>query len=173
MEPIETSLRMFGAPQAAEPLPWSWVSDQLASAGTYWVVSTAHPDPELDQWPHPRPVWGVWADCCLHLSIGSPTIRRQMGQHPDVTVHLESGTDVVIVEGLAVSDDRDETLRLKELYDAKYDWDYQVDPYGMFTLVQPDVIMAWRAAGPAGRDGFSHVGRWTFTWPNTPPPKRR
>ena len=163
MEPIEDHLGLRRG--RGDRLEWSWVSDQLAAAGTYWVVSQDDLDPEADQWPHPRPVWGVWVDNCLHLSIGSPVIRRQLGRHPDCTVHLESGTDVVIVEGLAISDDTRETLALKAAYDAKYDWDYGIEQYGVFTRVEPDAVMAWRSIGPAGREGFSQAGRWRFPEP--------
>ena len=34
--------------------------------------------------------------------------------------------------------------------------------YGPFTRIAPVAVMAWRAAGPAGREGFTHAGRWTF-----------
>ena len=51
-------------------------------------------------------------------------------------------------------------------YDAKYDWSYDVEQYGLFTRVEPDFVMAWRAAGPAGRDGFRQAGRWRFPDPS-------
>src|SRR4029079_5869776 len=60
MEPIAEPIRMFGSTPDAEPLPWSWVDAQLTSAGTYWVVTHEDLDPEAMQYPHSRPVWGVW-----------------------------------------------------------------------------------------------------------------
>jgi hypothetical protein len=47
-------------------------------------------------------------------------------------------------------------------YDAKYEWQYDVAEYGPFTHVAPTVVMARRAGGRAGRDGFQQVGRWHF-----------
>ncbi|MGZ4711264.1 MAG: hypothetical protein ACXWBN_21180 [Acidimicrobiales bacterium] len=162
MEPIAAPLRMFGSEPEADPLAWSWVSDQLAAAGTYWVLAAVDgPHP----WPHPRPVWGVWADDQLHLSLGSPVVRRQVAADPHVTVHLDSGVDVVVVEGLASVESDAETRTSVAAYDAKYDWVYDLDQYGPFTRVEPDAILAWRAAGPAGRDGFTQVGRWIFPEP--------
>ena len=40
------------------------------------------------------------------------------------------------------------------------DYPYDAEAYGPFVTVQPTIVMAWRAAGPAGRDGFRHVGCW-------------
>src|SRR6476469_4063843 len=86
---------MYGQVSDTPALEWPWVREQLERAGTYWVVarSVAH--------PHPRPGWGVWADDALPLSIGSPVMARQVSADPRVTVHLDSGTDVVVVEALA------------------------------------------------------------------------
>ncbi len=86
-------LRMYAAASEAAPLEWDWVDEQLAAAGTYWIAarSPAH--------PHPRPVWGVWLDDALLLSVGSPVVLRQLQDDARTTVHLDSGTDVVIVEG--------------------------------------------------------------------------
>ena len=53
-------------------MPWSWVVSQLDAAEMLWVIapSAAH--------PHPRPVWGVWLDDAVHLSVGSPELRRSL-----------------------------------------------------------------------------------------------
>jgi hypothetical protein len=136
-------------------LAWSWVEQQLLGAGTYWVVarSPGH--------PHPRPVWGIWSEQQLYLSIGSPTLRRAIRAEPVVTVHLDSGTDVVVVEGL-VAPSVPTSPALIQAYNDKYDWDYQVSQYGELTLVQPSKVLAWRTAGPAGRDSFQSTGSWVF-----------
>ena len=49
-----------------------------------------------------------------------------------------------------------------DAYDAKYDWTYDAVEYGQLTEVRPQTIIAWRAAGPAGRDGFVESGKWFF-----------
>lgn len=86
-------LRLYGRESDAQELDWEWVEAQLGAAGTYWVV------PRPDARPHPRPVWGVWREGLLNLSIGTPANTRALAADPVVTVHLDSGTDVVIVEG--------------------------------------------------------------------------
>lgn len=147
-------MRMYGQTSDLAPLDWSWVSEQLGRSGTYWVV------PRSDEHPHPRPVWGVWLDLTLRLSIGSPVLARSMVADPVVTVHLDSGTDVVILEGQMVGTNR--SLEAVAAYDVKYDWSYDIDEYGPFTAVAPETVIAWRSAGWAGRDGFQQGGRWTF-----------
>jgi hypothetical protein len=154
VEPRRDDLRMYGEVSEHEPLAWSWVDGELEAAPTYWVAAGT------TAYPAARPVWGVWRDAVLHLSIGSPTIRRALDADPRVTVHLESGTDVVIVEGTSTA--APTASGIVRAYDAKYDWSYDTQEYGDLVRVAPSVVKAWRAAGWAGRDSFTHVGRWTF-----------
>jgi hypothetical protein len=139
-------LILYGETSDAAPLDWPWVDAQLAAAGCYWVVAhgAGH--------PHPRPVWGVWIDEALHLSIGSPVIARLLHDDPHVAVHLDSGTDVVIVEGTVV--ERSDDAGLLRAYNEKYDWAYTVEEYGPLTTIAPATVLAWRSAGWAGRAGF-------------------
>ena len=88
----------------------------------------------------------------------APVLNRQLAQDPRVTVHLGSGTDVVIVEGTVV----ERTAEAVDDYEAKYDWSYDVGEYGPLTVVAPATVLAWRSAGWAGRDGFQQTGRWGF-----------
>jgi hypothetical protein len=157
MEPIGEPLSFFGRSADCGPLDWAWVRSQLDAAGTYWVVGRSTGP------PHPRPVWGVWHDDALHLSVGGPVLQAQLVADPRVTVHLESGTDVVIVEGIAAPSDPARSVAAIERYDDKYDWSYVVDDYGPLTEVRPVTVLAWRSAGWAGRDGFQQAGRWRFS----------
>ena len=86
-------LRMHGARLEVAALEWDWVEAQLVGAGTYWTTSTTSGR------AHPRPVWGVWQGDRLYLSVGTPATLQALMADPAVTVHLDSGTDVVIVEG--------------------------------------------------------------------------
>jgi hypothetical protein len=144
----------YGEPSDHEPLAWDWVDEQLRESGTYWVVAGGMGP------PHPRPVWGVWREPTLWLSIGSPALRAALGGEPRVAVHLESGTDVVVLEGRVRGPSLDEGAI--DAYDRKYDWSYDVAQYGPLTVVAPTRILAWQAAGWAGREGFRRAGRWEF-----------
>ena len=148
-------LRMFGAPSTNSQLAWSWVAQQLTAAETYWV-DVAGSGPR----PHARPVWGVWLDEQLHLSIGTPALRRAATAGAPATVHLPDGLDVVIVEGEVAGPTS--SADVIAAYDAKYDWSYDLEQFGPLTSIEPSNVLAWRTAGPAGRDGFAHTGRWSW-----------
>jgi len=154
----ERTLRLYGSPSDRPVLAWTWVEEQLSLATAYWV--TAAPGEPVSA-PPVRPVWGVWHDQRLHVSIGSPVLRSAMARHPPVSVHLASGTDVVVVEGLTrpTSPTAPQVL---DAYDRKYSWHYQVADLGDLVVIHPTKILAWRAAGEAGRDGFETTGCWVF-----------
>lgn len=160
VSPRQRPLRLYGAPSDQGPLAWSWVEEQLEAAGTYWLVA------RTSGHPHPRPVWGTWQGEQLHLSVGSPTLLRAVDREPAVTVHLDSGTDVVLVEGTTKrSTEQGTPSSVIQAYNAKYDWDYQVAQYGELIAVQPLRVLAWRTAGWAGRDSFQATGCWYFDSP--------
>jgi hypothetical protein len=105
-------------------------------------------------------VWGVWHREALHLSVGSRVLARQLDGDPPVTVHLDSGTDVVIVEASVEGHTSDDDL--VAAYNAKYSWDYRIDDYGPLTSLVPSTVVAWRSGGWAGRDGFEATARFRF-----------
>ncbi len=88
----------YGVPDTDEGvLDWSWAVARLESALNYWFATT-RPDGR----PHAMPAWAVWLDGTLYFE-GSPLTRRarNIAANPAVVVHLESGDDVVILEGEA------------------------------------------------------------------------
>lgn len=154
MSPRFRPIMMYGE-QSDLPAPdWAWVDQRLAAAPLYWVIAAT------TGWPHPRPVWGVWDGVLLCVSLGSPGLRRSMEADARVTVHLDSATEVVILEGRAVQTDA--VTSAVAAYDEKYDYAYDVARYGPFTAIAPVKVLAWTAVGPAGRDGFASAGAWTF-----------
>jgi len=144
----------YGDQADHELLDWWWVESELRRAGTYWVVARhgGH--------PHPRPVWGIWHEDELCLSIGSPTLQRALADDQVITVHLESGTDVVIVEGRVDGSSTDADVIAA--YNLKYDWSYDVAQYGPLAVATPSKVLAWQAAGWAGRESFQRSGTWKF-----------
>jgi hypothetical protein len=80
-----------------DQMAWSDVERQLAKAKNYWV-GTTRPDGR----PHAMPVWGLWLDGVFYFSSeGGSRKARNIAANPQVVVHLESGDDVVIIEGTA------------------------------------------------------------------------
>ncbi|MDX2137479.1 MAG: pyridoxamine 5'-phosphate oxidase family protein [Chloroflexota bacterium] len=121
-------------------LPWSWADERLTKARNYWI-STAGSDGK----PHAAPVWGVWQDGALYFgSEENARKARNLRARPDVIMHLESGDEVVIVEGRA------EFLTLALLpaeispaYDAKYSVKLD-DPAALMIRITPQVVLAWQ-----------------------------
>lgn len=87
--------RMFGGELEPVMLPWRWAAERLAAARTYWIATT-----RLDGRPHSRPVWGVRLAGALHFSTGS-LAAGNLRANPEIIVHLDSGSEVVILEGAA------------------------------------------------------------------------
>jgi nitroimidazol reductase NimA-like FMN-containing flavoprotein (pyridoxamine 5'-phosphate oxidase superfamily) len=76
-------------------LSWDDVEARLVAATAYWLA-TVRPDGR----PHVVPRWGVWVDGRFWYD-GAPSTRhaRNLAGNPACSLNLESGTEVVIVEG--------------------------------------------------------------------------
>jgi Pyridoxamine 5'-phosphate oxidase len=99
-------------------LPWSHALERLERARSYWLATT-RPDGR----PHVTPLWGVWVDGALYFD-GLPTTQwaSNLAKNPAAAIHLESGDDVVILEGAV--DDLETSAELAahiiQGWDAKY-----------------------------------------------------
>ena len=121
-QPIATLphyLNEYGFPDnEAQLLTWAQVSARLAAPKNYWICTVS---PTVRR-THARPIWGVWVDETLFFG-GAPYTAwsRNLQANPLVSVHLEDGTQPIILDGEAVLVD-DETLmnRLDDAYEAKY-----------------------------------------------------
>jgi pyridoxine/pyridoxamine 5'-phosphate oxidase len=78
-------------------LEWKRVSQQLVESRNYWIATT-RPDGR----PHTVPVWGVWLDGALHFGTDRRSRKaRNLATNQGTVIHLESGDDAVILEGVA------------------------------------------------------------------------
>lgn len=136
--PARLPIRMWGEEKDAVPIEWEDVERRLRDAIAYWVVVTTG---------RARPVWGVWHDDRLLLSIGSTAVSRGIANSPRVSAHLEDAHDVIIVEGSAAwMSDESVLAPFCDVYNAKYRWDFTVgDMPGGILEMRPDVVLAWRA----------------------------
>lgn len=145
----------------ARPIPWAWAERRLTRSHNYWVASTTSSGR-----PHSRPVWGVWLEDGLYFDTGS-RIGSHLVERPEVTVHLESGDEVVIIEGTArrVNDEPEAVARFLAAYNAKYAIQLSSPPGALFH-VMPRLAFGW-VADPEGYDGGAIYGstgtRWDFT----------
>lgn len=130
-------------------LAWSDVEPRLIAAEHYWLASV-----RPDGTPHSVPRWGVWLDGRFWYD-GAPTTRhtRNVEANPAVTLTLESGTEVVIVEGASHAT-RAEAAglggRLSQAFQKYADSGYSPEPDswsgqdgGGLRVITPRRAMAW------------------------------
>ncbi len=128
-------------------LPWSYVDRKLTEAKNYWLC-TVRPNGR----PHTIPKWAVWVEDKLYFD-GSPETRhaRNIVENPYVSVHLESGDEVIVLDGTAREYPKPDpalAVKLAEAYRKKYaDLGYSPEPSqwdngGLFE-VTPYSALAW------------------------------
>jgi hypothetical protein len=140
----------YGVTQAGPYLQWETVEARLVEATDYWLAST-RPDGR----PHVVPRWGAWLDGRFWYD-GSPETRhsRNVSSNPACALHLESGTEVTIIEGISLQAEPilgELGERLSAEYSRKYRslgyapepdaWSGQ-DAGGMRVLI-PEMGIAW------------------------------
>lgn len=140
----------YGLPESTEGLlDWSAVEPHLRDSLHYWI-SSVRPDAT----PHSVPRWGVWLEGRFWYD-GAPTTRhtRNVEANPAVTLTLESGTQVVILEGdsLATRADADGLgARLAQAFGKYANSGYVPGPDswagpdgGGLRVIAPRRVLAW------------------------------
>lgn len=139
----------YGVEDAGPYLSWEEVSGRLVAARNFWLATT---------WPngrpHVMPRWGVWLDDAFWYD-GSPETRhaRNLADNPGCALHLESGDEVTIVEGVSVPSDPvsgELGERLSDEFRRKYAPTYEPGPdswsdeiAGGLRVLTPDKVIAW------------------------------
>ena len=137
----------YGIPASVDRiLPWSHVERRLTEAMVYWIA-TSGPGGR----PRVRPLDGLFLDRILYVG-GSPATRwaRDLETNGQVAVHLDGGSDVVILEGTAelleTGVDPEVAVRLAAMSNEKY------PQYGMTAesyrgpgpyAIRPSLVFAW------------------------------
>lgn len=118
-------------------MPWHRVEERMRSAYVYWVSTV-----DEHKRPHAIPVWGLWFEGAFYFSNGETTrTGRGLAANPAVSVHLDGGEDVVIVEGAVERiDDVGTVDRLNAAYAPKYVWTDRVE--GWYVL-RAEKAFAW------------------------------
>ena len=136
-------------------LPWDWAEARLGAARNYWIAS-ARPDGR----PHAMPVWAIWlAGAVIFGTDRKSRKAMNLAGNPFTVVHLESGDEVVILEGRALEATDPDLLRnYAAAYKSKYAIGLDLTDKGNVTLmVRPERAFAWREA-----DFPSSATRWEF-----------
>jgi hypothetical protein len=129
-------------------ISWDEIAERFADAQNWWVSTSG------DAGPHAVPVWGVVVHDLLHFYSEDSTVRsRNLAEDPRVVLHLESGSDVLILHGTAArGDGAGSDAAINAAYAAKYtdptDLEYLPDAEGMegarLWTVTPERAIAWR-----------------------------
>ncbi len=133
-----------------EPIEWSWVVERMTDARSYWVATTC-----VDGRPHVMPVWGVWIDDAFHFVTDVESVKaRNIRRDPRVIVHLESGDEVVILEGRF--EEVSSTPEMVSEYERKYEMSLGEVSQGIYRL-SLDKALAWTES-----DFPKNATRWRF-----------
>lgn len=136
-------------------LSWEWLSQRMEKAHNYWV-GTTRPDGR----PHSMPVWGVWVDESLYFGTEPDTCKaRNLTNNPAMLIHLESGGEVVILEGEAqVAEDPSVLARVDDAYEAKYKMRaVSQNKSAVWYTLRPRSALAWTE-----KEFPANATRWVF-----------
>lgn len=147
---------LYGLKPRKQYLPWSHAEERLTRSRNYWIC-TARPDGR----PHSIPVWGFWADGGFYFGTARSSRKgKNLAYKSAISVHLESGDDVVILEGSAVEVSDKATLKkLNALSRKKYKMPLTTIPgETVLYCVRPCVVLAWTE-----KDFPNNATRWEFS----------
>jgi len=152
--PVEAPADYPFPKQEDKMVSWSRAKDLLEQSRYYWLA-TLRPDGR----PHVAPLWGAWVGDVLYFD-GSPETRwgRNIAANPAASVNLESGNDVVIVEGTVefLITDAELSAHLVSLWTEKYGrYQPEADTRGIFRL-RPRSARAWST------EEMQDGARWLF-----------
>lgn len=120
----------YGLKPRKQYLPFSHAEERLTKSRNYWICTT-RPDGR----PHSIPVWGFWIDGALYFGTGRASRKaRNLAHNAAVSIHLDSGDDVVILEGTATEVDLADAATIKKLDAASR------SKYKMPLMTTPEVV---------------------------------
>jgi hypothetical protein len=129
----------YGVPKDTKGLlAWSWVVERFGAEQNFWICTSSS-----EGVPHVRPTWGVFVDDTICFGGGPETKwSRNLRANPEVTVHLESGAEVVIAEGTVDRITAADDPRLKPI-DDNYEQKYKMRHGPPVWLLAPRLVLAW------------------------------
>jgi hypothetical protein len=132
--------RILAEHEGSGLLPWTRASERLAASHNYWIHTT-----RTDARPHAKPVWGLWFEGHFYFGTGQNSVDGlNLSADPSIAVHLESGNDVVILEGSAETVSEPELLsKLDESYYSKYSYHLVSRDGSPVYVVRHKVAFAW------------------------------
>ena len=145
-------------------LRWSDACRKIAGSHNYWVATT-----RSDGRPHVMPVWGVWTNETFYFGTDRNSRKaRNLSANSAIVIHLESGDDVVILEGQAEEIlERAVFQSIDDAYLSKYRMRLSTIPGDTVIFgLKPRTVFAWRE-----HDFNRSATRWRLD-PLVSPPSR-
>jgi hypothetical protein len=148
----------MGTPESLEgTMEWPDVVTKLGEAKNYWICTASETGV-----PHAVPMWAAFVNEKFFVGTGGRKTNRNLDRNPHVTIHLESGTDVVIVDGEIeprATIDAETFALIEAQFQEKYDWKPSDEPgYDGsgegWRIVRPTKVIAWTSFP-------SDATRWT------------
>jgi nitroimidazol reductase NimA-like FMN-containing flavoprotein (pyridoxamine 5'-phosphate oxidase superfamily) len=125
-------------------ITWEHANGKLAKETVYWISTASRRGR-----PHAVPVWGIWREKMFYFETDPNSVKgRNLSNNESVVVHVQDGSDTVIVEGKARREKRSEKLnRLKKDYARKYQYapDWSNERSQIVFRVEPRIAHAWKA----------------------------
>lgn len=139
----------YGVETASRYVSWEDVVERLRESRHYWLATT-----RADGRPHVVPRWGVWLDDRFWYDGSPDTLHtRNLEGDPRCVLHLESGSEVTIVEGSSLRSDPisgELGQGLSAEFVRKYGPQYTPGPdawsddmAGGMRFLKPDKALAW------------------------------
>ena len=113
---------------------------KLKTEKNIWIASV-----RADGRPHLVPIWFVWEDNKIYLSIDPKSVKaHKIAKNPHIALALEEGTHPVICEGQAFSVPTPLPEEVKQLFFVKYGWDIASEKqYNQLLEVHPLKWFVW------------------------------
>ena len=107
-------------------------------------------------------MWGFFVDDVLYFGTAKSSRKaKNLSHNPAVSIHLDSGDDVVIVEGKAVEvarADREIIAKLDAASKIKYKMPLMIVPESVLYAVRPRIVLSWTE-----KDFPNNATRWEFS----------
>jgi general stress protein 26 len=136
------SYGIWAADEGAGLLEWAWASQRLERAHNYWVATASDTGR-----PHAAPIWGLWLEGAFYFSTARGSRKgKNLAANPFAVVHLESGDEVVTLEGpVEEVAGRKQLDALAVAYGEKYTLEITfADPNSVVYALAPERAFAWR-----------------------------
>ncbi|MFI6345968.1 pyridoxamine 5'-phosphate oxidase family protein [Streptomyces sp. NPDC050560] len=162
-EPVTEPAWIFSYTATGPQLDWEWAHKRLRESKNFWITTQG-----LDGRPHTRPVWGFWLEGGLWFSTTNRSVAYIEADN-NVTVHTESGDEVVIVEGRCERlHGKDRLQVISDNYREYFSHETVATDEGVFTpqgyggpgfKITPTKVLGWNAPY------FNTATRWVFPEP--------